>query len=99
MVAAIDMIAREAILFSTVGFFIGGLDDLAIDLTWLATRLGRRSPTLPRTLADCDPAPQRRMAVFIAAWDEASVIGAMLATALDRFDHDDYRLYVGTYPN
>jgi len=99
IVAAIDMIAREAILFSTVGFFIGGLDDLAIDLTWLATRLGRRSPTLPRTLADCDPAPQRRMAVFIAAWDEASVIGAMLATALDRFDHDDYRLYVGTYPN
>lgn len=99
IVAAIDLIAREAILFSMVGFFVGGLDDLAIDLTWLVSRIGRASRTLPRTLASCDPRPQRRIAVFIAAWDEASVIAAMLATALDRFDHDDYRLYVGTYPN
>ncbi|WP_010214614.1 glycosyl transferase family protein [Sphingomonas sp. PAMC 26621] len=99
MVAAIDSIAHEAILFSMVGFCIGGLDDLAIDLTWLVSRIGRRPHALPRTLAACDPRPQRRMAVFIAAWDEASVIGAMLATALDRFDHGDYRLYVGTYPN
>jgi adsorption protein B len=40
-----------------------------------------------------------RIAVFVAAWDEAAVIGGMLSTALDRYDHDDYRIYVGAYPN
>ncbi len=33
------------------------------------------------------------------AWDEQAVIGQMLATAVARIDHPDYRLYVGVYPN
>jgi adsorption protein B len=37
--------------------------------------------------------------VFIPAWDESAVIGDMLRTALLRFDHGDYLLYVGAYPN
>src|SRR3546814_6182899 len=40
-----------------------------------------------------------RIAIFVAAWDESRVIGAMLATALARIEHPNYRLYVGTYPN
>lgn len=98
-ITAIDAIAGEAILFAAIGFLVGGIDDLAIDLTWFATRFGRRAGALPSTLASYNRMPQRRMAVFVAAWDEAAVIGAMLRTALARFDHGDYRLYVGTYPN
>ncbi|RTL17892.1 MAG: hypothetical protein EKK50_08550, partial [Sphingomonadaceae bacterium] len=37
--------------------------------------------------------------MFVAAWDEQAVIGQMLATAVARIDHPDYRLYVGVYPN
>ncbi|KQM62794.1 hypothetical protein ASE75_13895 [Sphingomonas sp. Leaf17] len=40
-----------------------------------------------------------RLAVFVAAWDEVAVIGDMLTSAFARYDHPDYRLYVGTYPN
>lgn len=43
--------------------------------------------------------PATRIAVFIPAWDESAVIGDMVRTALARFDHNDYLLYVGTYPN
>ncbi|MET4663308.1 glycosyl transferase family protein [Sphingomonas sp. PvP056] len=94
-----DAIARETLLFSAIGFLIGGLDDLAVDILWIVLRLSRRTPPVPPTLAAYCAGPKRRLAIFIAAWDESRVIGAMLRTALARFDHGDYRLYVGTYPN
>lgn len=96
--AALDAVSREAMLFAAIGFLIGGLDDLAVDLAWCCTARGRRARTAPALLEAYTPTP-RRIAVFIAAWDEAEVIGAMLRATLARFDHSDYRLYVGTYPN
>ncbi|WP_448660193.1 glycosyl transferase family protein [Sphingomonas sp. CJ99] len=98
----LDAITHELLLFAAIGFLIGGLDDLSIDVIhgWHLVRdrliRRRRRPTL-RDL----PLPDRpaTIAVFVPAWDESSVIGAMLAHALDRFDHPDYRIYVGVYPN
>lgn len=98
-VAAIDTIAREAMLFAAFGFLVGGLDDLAIDLRWLVTRWQPGLHRPPASLCVYRRTPPRPLAVFVAAWDEAAVIGDMLRTALTRFDHADYRLYVGTYPN
>lgn len=101
---AIDVMARETMLFAAVGFALGGIDDLAIDAIYLGRTLWRRL-TLgqdgpPPSLDDfvLGPCPQR-MAIFVAAWDESAVIGAMLTSTLARLDHPDYRLYVGTYPN
>ena len=98
LVAGLDSVAREAMLFAGVGFLIGGIDDLAVDLVYFVRRGWRRSGD-----ADCrlgaTEATTGPLAIFVPAWDEASVIGAMLTTALDRLDHPDYRLYVGTYPN
>ncbi len=97
----IDGIARETMLFAAVGFLIGGLDDLAIDIAYLLRTLRRwwqrrAAPTLADfPVAGCTG----RLAVLIPAWDEAGVIGAMLRTTLMRFDHPDWRLYVGAYPN
>ena len=96
--AALDAVVREAILFAAIGFLIGGLDDLAVDLAWCGTWRARRARAVP-ALLDAYATPPRRIAVFVAAWDEADVIGAMLRASLARFDHPDYRLYVGTYPN
>jgi len=99
----IDIVAREAMLFAAAGILVGGIDDLAIDLIFFVQagwrRVARRNFP-PPTLADF---PVRTcsgpMAVFIAAWDESAVIGAMLTAALARFEYPDYRLYVGVYPN
>lgn len=102
-IALVDIIAREVLLFAAVGIVIGGLDDLAVDLLFICQRLRRRWWRHSRpsaTLSDFGaPEPQGRIAIFIAAWDESAVIGAMLRHALARLDHPDYRLYVGTYPN
>lgn len=103
-IVGVDMVARETLLFAAVGFLIGGIDDLAVDLVfivrsvWRRLTLSQRDPVM--TLADIADAPVRGpIAVFVAAWDEALVIGAMLEASLARFDHPDYRIYVGTYPN
>jgi adsorption protein B len=103
LITAIDAIAREATLFAAIWFLIGGVDDLLVDLIYAvrAIRLrtiGSRQQSLTSS-ASMDLTPPGRIVVFVAAWDESQVIGRMLETALARFDHADYRIYVGTYPN
>ena len=39
------------------------------------------------------------LAIFVPAWDEASVIAPMLRATLARIDYDDYRIFVGYYRN
>lgn len=95
----VDAAARETMLFAAAGLLIGGIDDLIVDLCFLGWRcLGRRA--VPGWL-DALPPPVApgAFAVFVAAWDEAAVIGDMLSAAVSRLDHPDYRLYVGVYPN
>ncbi len=103
LVAAIDAVAREATLFAAIWFLVGGIDDLLIDLVYFARRARRswlgRHASAP-SLGDFRIEDvEGRIAVFVPAWQEEQVIGRMLASALDRFDHRDYRIYVGTYPN
>jgi adsorption protein B len=100
----VDIIVCELILFAAVGLLIGGIDDFLIDAIWIIRLLWRRqiifriySPASMETLAP--PDRPGRIAVLIGAWHEDAVIGKMLRTALARIDHDDYRIYVGTYAN
>lgn len=92
---------HELALFAGVGIVIGGIDDLLVDLIWIVRTLWRRlfvysrhARTDAMTLAR---KAQGRVAVFVPAWREAGVIGAMLATAQARWGDGDYRLYVGCY--
>ena len=103
LITAVDTIAREATLFAAIWFLVGGIDDLLVDLIYFARRfhlhiLSRFVPPSGAVTPSAET-PPGRIVVFVAAWDEARVIGRMLRTALARFDHDDYRIYVGTYPN
>lgn len=97
-------VTRELMLFSLVGFLIGGADDLAIDLIWLSRTLARRvtfysyrrganSSTLPM------PRVPGRAVIFVPAWDESNVIAQMLTHMVRAFGDQDYRIYVGCYPN
>lgn len=100
IIAAIDVVARESLLFAAVGFLIGGIDDLAVDLIYAVRRVAnwrRRSASQ----SDAPPTNTERgmIAVFVPAWDEHAVIGAMLRHSLATFGEGDYRIYVGVYPN
>lgn len=97
-------LTAELALFSSVGFLLFAADDMAVDTIYL-TRRGWRALTIysrfPRLHVGGLPSPMRPgwLAVLIPAWDEASVIAPMLRATLERFDHDDYRLFVGHYRN
>lgn len=103
LLAALDFAMREAALFAAVGFLLLGLNDLVVDLIWIGLvgwhRLTGRS--FASIKAETLPPPEApgRMAVFTPVWDEAGVIGPMLRRTLATFDHGDYRIYVGCYPN
>lgn len=93
----LDAVARELALFAGVGLLLGGLDDLLVDVCYLALRLFRRRKRL--TVATLPPAPPLRFALLVPAWDEAAVIGAMLRSAVERLRGAEYRIFVGCYPN
>ncbi|WP_261935296.1 glycosyl transferase family protein [Sphingomonas bisphenolicum] len=95
---------REILLFAVVGLAIGGLDDLLVDLLFLARRCWRniaiyaRHPRMSTATLPASAKPGR-IAIFIPAWREAEVIGLMLRYALACWPNDDYRIFVGLYPN
>ncbi len=86
-------------LFAATGLLIGGFDDILVDLFYLFYRVRRQRTSRLRLLELAPPESTGRLAIFVPAWDEAAVIGGMIRSTLARFDHDDYRLYVGLYPN
>jgi adsorption protein B len=100
----ITELAAELALFAAVGFFLFAIDDLAVDLIYFGRRLWRAAAVysrFPRSFGRTITPPGRRgwLAVLVPAWDEAAVIASMARATLDRFDHDDYRLFVGYYRN
>ena len=100
----IARLAAELALFAGIGFLIFALNDLLVDLIYFGRRMWRAIAVhsrFPRAYADRLEASERpgMMAVFIPAWDESAVIAAMLKATIARFDHDDYRLFVGYYRN
>lgn len=100
---AIGQATHELALFAAFGIAIGGIDDLAVDLIWLARTVWRRLTVYTRhrraTAESMGLQASGRVAVFVPAWHEAAVIGPMLETALDRWRNVDCRIYVGCYSN
>ncbi|MBO9712372.1 glycosyl transferase family protein [Sphingomonas sp.] len=92
-----DAALRECTLFAAVGFLLGGVDDLLVDLIWIAGAIRRRWAAPPAS----DEGAERKgpVAIFLPAWDESAVIGAMLRNAVKQLGRQDYYLYVGAYPN
>ncbi len=95
----LQLVEHELMVFALFWFIVGALDELAVDLVWIWLRLSRRSVTrrLPRSLL---PEPLGgKVAVFIAAWHEAEVIGATVAHTLSAWPQPELRIYVGCYAN
>lgn len=102
--ALVQHIFYEAALFAAIGYLVIGIDEIAIDLIWLARSvwllvISRR--TMPPLSVELLPASPDRawFAVLIPAWEEHRVIGSMLAAACERYASDNVHLFVGCYPN
>ncbi|MCI4588722.1 glycosyl transferase family protein [Sphingobium sp. BYY-5] len=104
LVAALAALHHELLLFAAVGFALGGIDDVLVDLLFLFRKAWRdltiyaRHPrmTTASLPVSCNPG---KIAIFVPAWQEATVIGPMLHNALSRWGAAHYRIFVGTYPN
>ena len=100
----LSRIAAELALFAGAGFLLFAVNDLAIDLIYFARGIWRSATVYtryPRAFASYyvfnkDPG---LIAILVPAWDEASVIAAMLKATLKRLDYDRYRIFVGYYRN
>ncbi len=101
---ALDFLQKELLLFASLAFLIGSVDDLLFDGLWIFHRLRRKLLVYSRyqrvTVESLRPvAAECRMAIFVPAWKEAPVIGAMLRRCLQQWKTQGYRIYVGCYPN
>ncbi len=84
------------IALTLVCFFV--VDDLFIDLVALFKRLG------PKLLSDEDVSKlkikeEKQIAIIIANWHEANVIGRMIAGNIRGVDYKNYHFFLGVYPN
>jgi bacteriophage N4 adsorption protein B len=96
---------HELLLFSAVWFLIGAIDDLCVDGIWIVRHFYRKiryyRKQKPLTVAQL-PAPEHagKLAIFVATWREAAVIGTMLGICHARWSkHSNHLIYVGCYPN
>lgn len=104
LIAALATLHHEFLLFAAVGLAIGGLDDLLVDILFLLRKIWRDLTVYVRhpRMTTADLPPSRRpgkIAIFVPAWQESSVIGPMLRHALSRWGEAHYRIFVGAYPN
>jgi adsorption protein B len=86
-----------------VAILVGGLDDLVIDLAWLAAWVRRKlrpeAPMFPPGPRQLESAPLQRIAILVPLWQEHEVIGRMLEHNLAAIRYSDYHIFAGAYPN
>ncbi|MEW4468115.1 glycosyl transferase family protein [Parasphingorhabdus sp. JC815] len=101
---AVDFLQKELLLFASLCFIIGSIDDIIFDGLWIAYLIKRYMSVYSRHdrfIVEDLPPPKlaEPLAIFVPAWQEAPVIGAMLRRCHDQWRHGNYRIYVGCYPN
>ena len=87
---------RELMLVASVGILLFGIDDLLFDGLWIATNGRDRLVDLG---VDKEQPLAGKLAIFIPAWKEAAVLPTTLLRSLAAWGDDDFRIYVGCYPN
>jgi len=103
--AILSGVAAELALFAGAGFLLFAINDLAVDLIYFGRRAWRSLTVynrFPRAFASgLAPAKDDAgfLVLFVPAWDEANVIGAMLRATTRRLEHPNYRIFVGHYRN
>lgn len=103
-VAIVAAACRELMLIAATGIVIGGINDLVVDLIWIARTMWRHIfiyRQFPAANSEnlAPAAASGPVAIFIPAWDESAVIGHMLRHAASAWGNADWRIYAGAYPN
>lgn len=79
-------------------FLTGALDDLIIDLTHFIFRLTPKMIS-PQVWKEWMLQKEDPIAVMIPAWQEYDVLEAMVRTNLKRIHYENFKWFIGVYPN
>jgi len=90
---------RELLLFALFWLLIGMVDELAVDALWFGLRMNRENRTRQVSRDAGGDRLHGRIAIFIACWQEAEVIGTTISQMLATWREPNYVLYVGCYGN
>lgn len=99
LLGALQILEQELLYFAAFWFVLGAVDEFAVDCLWIGLRLHRWLHPDDRIVLTPGAALRGRLAVFVAAWQEAHVIGQMIGHTLQAWRQHDLRLYVGCYAN
>lgn len=97
------LVQHELLLFASLFFFLGAVDELLVDVLWLWLKLRGKAVTLRldrdgEKACALDPL-KGPAAVLVPAWSEAAVIGFTIRHALASWRQRDWTLYIGCYRN
>lgn len=82
---------------TAIMLFISGVDDLYLDLLYWFEK-GNYKRKLP-DFSEMFEKPEKPIAIFIGAWKESGVIGRTLSYAVKNLKYENYRFFLGVYPN
>ena len=94
---------KLAFFMTAVLILLSNCDDLFIDLYYIAHKIRRKvfvySRFRPFQAEDILEKEEQYFALLIPAWQESSVIQAMLCNTFDSYVYKNYHVFVGCYPN
>jgi len=96
--AALDRIVAACLFPAALAILVSGIDDLALNVVclwaWIQRRfLSRAAPIPPH------PEIEKRIAIYVHLWHEASVIAGMVEHNVSAIAYDHYDFFIGGYPN
>lgn len=95
----LQRVEHELLLFASFWFIVAAVDELTIDLSWLWLRVTGQAGDRRLPKGFDTGRSTGKMAVFVPAWQEAAVIGTMIAHTLKAWPQPDMVLFVGCYAN
>lgn len=94
---------KLAFFVTAVLILLSNCDDLFVDLYYIAHKIKRKvfvySRFRPFQADDILEKKEQYFALMIPAWQESSVIQAMLSNTFNSYLYDNYHVFVGCYPN
>ena len=99
LLAGLQLVEHELLLFAAFWFVVGAADEMAVDLAYLSLRWTGAIRKPPVSAYEEHAPLQGRIAVFVPAWHESDVLGLMIRHMLLVWPQADLTLYVGCYRN
>lgn len=96
--SSMDSFVISFIFSTAILFLFFGIDDLFIDLCALVFRLKPEKLSMSQ-YRQLDQVPQKRIAILIAAWQEAGVLRQMVRGNASHLQYGHYDFFIGVYPN